>query len=183
MVAIILQLFAACLMNPRVTHGFSKNTLIGLRKNSINAPVRNVNSLRKSTAASENVEGEKLQFSSRSLAVQALIEPKRRTKKATELSPISRLESHPDFISHQSQRDKSFARLLVSSTTRRLGQIDAVLTHCCNGKYPPTKGKYAPVVQACLRLGTTQILFLDTPDHAAVKETVGLLRTKRFKAP
>ena len=147
MVATIrLQLFVACLMNPGVTQGWSKNSLLALRRNSVNPPFRDLKSIQRSTATPEIEEGDKTKHSPRSLAVQALIEPKRKTRKAAELSPVSRLESNPDYISHQRQRDKSFARLLVSSTTRRLGQIDAILSYCCNGKYPPTKGKYAPVV-------------------------------------
>lgn len=70
-------------------------------------------------------------------------------------------------------RDRSFARLLVASVERRLGQIDKVL-ECCIDK--PNKGKHEHVVRATLRAGVAQLLFLHTPPFAAVKETVQVLR-------
>jgi len=72
-------------------------------------------------------------------------------------------------------RDRSFARLLVATVERRLGQIDKVLK-CCIEKYPPRKGKHAHVIQATLRTGVAQLLFLQTPPFAANKETVQVLR-------
>jgi hypothetical protein len=38
------------------------------------------------------------------------------------------------------------------------------------------KRKVDSFIQATLRMGAAQMLFLDTPSHAAVKETVDLLR-------
>ena len=38
------------------------------------------------------------------------------------------------------------------------------------------KRKFDHLVDACLRLGACQILFLDVAPHAAVKETVDVLR-------
>jgi len=70
-------------------------------------------------------------------------------------------------------RDRSFARLLVATVERRLGQIDGVLDACCN-KYP--KGKHRHLAQATLRAGAAQLLFLKTPTFAVVKETVEVLR-------
>ncbi|MGH6903227.1 MAG: transcription antitermination factor NusB, partial [Geminicoccaceae bacterium] len=65
-------------------------------------------------------------------------------------------------------RDRAFARLLVTVTLRRLGQIDAVLDRFLRRR-PKALG-----VHDLLRLGAAQILFLDTPAHAAVAETVAL---------
>lgn len=70
-------------------------------------------------------------------------------------------------------RDRSFARLLVATVERRLGQIDGVLDACCS-KYP--KGKHRHLAQATLRAGAAQLLFLKTPTFAVVKETVEVLR-------
>lgn len=70
-------------------------------------------------------------------------------------------------------RDRSFARLLVATVQRRLGQIDGVLA-CCVNKSPSGKNKH--LVQATLRVGAAQLLFLRTPTFAAVKETVQVLR-------
>jgi 16S rRNA (cytosine967-C5)-methyltransferase len=65
-------------------------------------------------------------------------------------------------------RDRAFARLLVTVTLRRLGQIDAVLDQFLRRR-PKALG-----VRDLLRLGAAQLLFLDTPAHAAVAETVAL---------
>ncbi|HZA67101.1 MAG TPA: transcription antitermination factor NusB [Geminicoccaceae bacterium] len=65
-------------------------------------------------------------------------------------------------------RDRAFARLLVTVTLRRLGQIDAVLDHFLH-----TRPK-AIRVHDLLRLGAAQLLFLETPAHAAVAESVAL---------
>ena len=70
-------------------------------------------------------------------------------------------------------RDKAFARLLVATVQRRLGQIDGVLA-CCFNKSPSGKNKH--LIQATLRVGAAQLLFLKTPTFAAVKETVEVLR-------
>ena len=72
-------------------------------------------------------------------------------------------------------RDRAFSRLLVATVERRLGQIDAVLK-CVVQKYPPKKGKHSHAIQATLRTGVAQLLFLQTPPHAAIKETVQVLR-------
>jgi 16S rRNA (cytosine967-C5)-methyltransferase len=115
-------------------------------------------------------------LTSRHLAIQAL-NPK---KKNSDLDVVSRLESTKVFLD-SSQRDKAFARNLVSTTSRRMGQIDAVLAKCCT-TYPP-KGKHGGILQACLRVGAAQLLFLETPAFAAVKETIDVLKDKSFRVP
>ncbi len=58
-----------------------------------------------------------------------------------------------------SGRDRAFARLLVATVLRRLGQIDALIADCLNIPLAPR----AAVVQDILRLGVAQLLFLRTP--------------------
>jgi len=70
-------------------------------------------------------------------------------------------------------RDRAFARLLVATVQRRLGQIDGVLD-CCVDKNPSGKNRH--LVQATLRVGAAQLLFLKKPTFAVVKETVEVLR-------
>jgi 16S rRNA (cytosine967-C5)-methyltransferase len=65
-------------------------------------------------------------------------------------------------------RDRAFARLLITVTLRRLGQIDVVLDQFLRSR------PKAIQVRDLLRLGAAQLLFLDTPAHAAVAETVAL---------
>jgi 16S rRNA (cytosine967-C5)-methyltransferase len=83
-------------------------------------------------------------------------------------------------------RDRSFGRLLVTTTERRLGQIDKVLELCQNDGVNAKRklGRIDLYVQAVLRVGAVQLLFLGVPPHAAVKETVDVLRLdKSIKVP
>jgi len=73
-------------------------------------------------------------------------------------------------------RDRAFARLLVATVLRRLGQIDALIAHCLNTPLPPR----AAMVHDMLRLGIAQLLFLRTPPHAAVATTVDLAGSRGF---
>jgi 16S rRNA (cytosine967-C5)-methyltransferase len=56
----------------------------------------------------------------------------------------------------------------VSTVLRRLGQIDAALDRFMRARPKAVR------VHNLLRLGTAQLVFLDTPAHAAVAETVAL---------
>jgi 16S rRNA (cytosine967-C5)-methyltransferase len=73
-------------------------------------------------------------------------------------------------------RDRAFARLLVATVLRRLGQIDALIAHCLNTPLPAR----AAMVHDMLRLGIAQLLFLRTPPHAAVATTVDLADIRGF---
>ena len=64
-------------------------------------------------------------------------------------------------------RDRAFVRLLLATTLRRLGEVDAVLGHLVE--------RDNPAARQVLRLGATQLLFLGTPAHAAVDTSVSLL--------
>ena len=75
-----------------------------------------------------------------------------------------------------SARDRAFARLLVATALRRLGQIEALIDRCLNIPLAPR----AAVVQDILRLGVAQLLFLRTPAHAAVATSVDLAQIRGF---
>jgi len=79
--------------------------------------------------------------------------------------------------SELSAPDLAFARLLIATTLRRLGQIDAVIAGCLERPLPDK----ALGARNALRLGVAQLLFLDTPPHAAVAESVGLVRERPFR--
>jgi len=68
-----------------------------------------------------------------------------------------------------SGRDRGFARLVVATALRRLGQLDAAIAAML-----AKPGALKPPVQDLLRLGAAQLLMLDTPAHAAVNTTVEL---------
>jgi 16S rRNA (cytosine967-C5)-methyltransferase len=72
---------------------------------------------------------------------------------------------NPD-LARLASRDRAFARLLVTMTLRRLGQIDALLDGFLRSRPKAIR------VRNLLRLGVAQLLFLETPAHAAVAETV-----------
>ena len=72
------------------------------------------------------------------------------------------------------QRDRAFARLLVATVLRRLGQIDDILDRLLDR---PIKANAAEV-RDVLRLGLAQLLFLGTPAHAAVNTSVELVAAR-----
>lgn len=72
------------------------------------------------------------------------------------------------------RRDRAFARQIAATTLRRLGQIDAVLGHCLARPLP----KSAAFIVDVLRTGVAQLLFLQTPAHAAVDSSVRLAETQ-----
>jgi 16S rRNA (cytosine967-C5)-methyltransferase len=67
-------------------------------------------------------------------------------------------------------RDRAFARLLATTAIRRLGQIDNALDRLIDAKLPLRP----EAMMNLMRLGATQLMFLDTPPHAAVATTVDL---------
>jgi 16S rRNA (cytosine967-C5)-methyltransferase len=115
----------------------------------------------------------------RFLAVQALFPSKGP-------SGVERLTNSKLGFNNLPVRDRAFCRVMVTTVERRSGQIDAVLSHCQTKKpdssntrrRQPNMSAVDKLVQAVLRVGAVQVLFLDVPSHAAVKETVDVLRMK-----
>jgi 16S rRNA (cytosine967-C5)-methyltransferase len=73
-------------------------------------------------------------------------------------------------------RDRAFARALTLAALRRLGVIDRLLAARLN-REPPDR------VRHILRLGVTQLFWMDTPDHAAVSTSVALADGERATRP
>ncbi|HLO75638.1 MAG TPA: transcription antitermination factor NusB [Magnetospirillum sp.] len=93
----------------------------------------------------------------------AVLVDKRLLDEALEATPaLAKLED----------RDRAFARLLVATVLRRLGQLDDVIGRCLD-KGLPNKARRARDV---LRLGACQLLFLGTPPHAAIATSVDLVK-------
>ena len=84
--------------------------------------------------------------------------------------PLDEAWSGAKGLARLQPRDRAFARLLVATVLRRLGQIDALVDHCLER---PLKARHAEV-RDLLRLGTAQLVFLGTPAHAAVSTTLDL---------
>ncbi len=80
------------------------------------------------------------------------------------------LAAHRNFTT-LSTRDRAFARLLIVTVLRRLGEIDARLERLMRHPLPEKAGRARNV----LRLGVAQLAYLGTPPHAAVDTAVRLL--------
>ncbi|MDF3075554.1 MAG: rsmB, partial [Alphaproteobacteria bacterium] len=68
-------------------------------------------------------------------------------------------------------RDRAFVRNLVSTTFRHRGQIEALLDGFVSRPLPASEALIADI----LHLGLAQLLFLQTPPHAAVDTSVRLV--------
>lgn len=84
------------------------------------------------------------------------------------------LQNDSDFKSLP-DRDRGFARMLAATTLRRMGQIDALILQAMDQGEIPRPQR----LHDLLRIGCTQIFFMDVPDHAAVDTTVRLAREKQ----
>ncbi|MCZ6885548.1 MAG: methyltransferase domain-containing protein [Alphaproteobacteria bacterium] len=69
-----------------------------------------------------------------------------------------------------STRDRAFARLLVATTLRHGGELDALIDALVERPLP----RAARAIHHILALGIAQIVFLKTPAHAAVDTSVRL---------
>jgi 16S rRNA (cytosine967-C5)-methyltransferase len=74
-------------------------------------------------------------------------------------------------------RDRALAQRLAFGTVQRVRTLDHAITTL--GKRPVRK--LDPPVRAALRLGAYQLGFTDVPQHAAVNETVELVRSARLE--
>lgn len=75
-------------------------------------------------------------------------------------------------------RDRSFVMLLVMIVLRRQGIVNSLLKKFLSKPLDPEKMGYVIDV---LHLGAVQILWLQTPPHAAVHSAVELVKNSRFK--
>lgn len=88
------------------------------------------------------------------------------------------IEGAIDSLSHKiNDEDRGFIRHLVTTTLRRLGQLDKIINHMTKTKL----GNTQMAVRHVLRLGITQLLFMDVPAYAAVDGSVKLVETKLSK--
>jgi len=88
------------------------------------------------------------------------------------------IEGALDSLSHKiNMSDRGFIRHLVTTTIRRLGQLDKIINHMTKTKL----GNTQMAVRHVLRLGITQLLFMEVPAYAAVDSSVGMIETKLSK--
>ena len=72
-------------------------------------------------------------------------------------------------------RDKALSYNLIVTTLRRLGQIDDLIDWCLDRPLP----KKAAGAVTILRIGVTQLFFLDIPAYAAINTSVNLAQNRR----
>ncbi len=81
------------------------------------------------------------------------------------------LDEALDALSQSDARDRAAAHRLAAAVLRRTGTLDAALEPFLRKEPPDT-------VRRVLRIGAAGLLFLGTPDHAAVATAVALARTR-----
>lgn len=74
-----------------------------------------------------------------------------------------------------SPSDKAFTQLLVKTVIRHLGQIDAIIASLLERPLPSKSARVTHI----LRIGIAQLIWLKTPQHAAVHSAVEI--TKQFR--
>lgn len=75
-------------------------------------------------------------------------------------------------------RDKAFIRMLITTTLRRMGQIDDILRKLLTKNLPQNTQQ----IEDILRLAMCQILFMETADFAAVNSAVEMTRHYKKEA-
>ncbi|MEX0922249.1 MAG: 16S rRNA (cytosine(967)-C(5))-methyltransferase RsmB [Rhodovibrionaceae bacterium] len=79
-------------------------------------------------------------------------------------------------LARLSGRDRAFVRMLTATTLRRLGQIDAALDSLLDKPLKPDLAR----LQNLMRLAAAQLLFLQTPPHAAVSTALDLAQRQKL---
>ena len=91
---------------------------------------------------------------------------------------LTEVEADDTRFAGLSPRDRAYTRLLVTTTLRRCGQIDQVITACLSNPLGPERA----VLTNWLRRGAVQLLFRDPPPYAAMDSMVALARSRRLAA-
>lgn len=114
--------------------------------------------------------------------------------------PIRLLQEDKNYV-EMDQRNRAFTRLLLTTTERRIGQIDKVINQFIKKPFvvkvrytslhfvylfvgliwnlhskPRLQNGITALCMATMRVATAQILFLDIPEYAILKESVDVLR-------
>jgi len=76
-----------------------------------------------------------------------------------------------------SPSDRAFSQLLVKTVLRRLGQIDALISALLERPIPTKSSRISHI----LRLGIAQLIWLETPPHAAVHSSVEMTKQIRME--
>lgn len=89
-------------------------------------------------------------------------------------TPLDEALAAHDGLAKLPDRDRGFARTLVATTLRRLGQIDRLIDECLQEPLP----QKASAVYDILRIAAVELLVLGVAPHAAVDSAVTLVRSR-----
>lgn len=87
--------------------------------------------------------------------------------------PLDTVWSQDHAFGTLSSPDRAFAQLMVKTVLRRLGQIDAIVASLLERPLHNSASR----IQHILRLGVAQLIWLQTPPHAAVNESVEMVKS------
>jgi len=89
-------------------------------------------------------------------------------------TPLDEALAAHDGLAKLPDRDRGFARMVVATTLRRLGQIDVMIGRCLTKAIP----RKAEPVRDILRLAAAELVYLGVAPHAAVDNAVTLVRSR-----
>lgn len=85
-------------------------------------------------------------------------------------------DQHPGLY-QLSPRDRRFVRMLTATTIRYLGQIDELIQMAMEQLEPPQPD----MLHNLLRIGVTQLYFMNVPNHAAIDTAVRVAHQKNLR--
>lgn len=90
-------------------------------------------------------------------------------------TPLDQIFDDSQDYAALTQRDRAFVRMIVSTSVRRLGQVDDLIRRALSR---PDQVISPPVLENILRLGVAQLVFMNVADHAAVNTSVQLVEAE-----
>ncbi|MEK6745557.1 MAG: 16S rRNA (cytosine(967)-C(5))-methyltransferase RsmB [Pseudomonadota bacterium] len=119
----------------------------------------------------QNISESSTQSNARLSAVLALVHTLDKNK------PLDSAWTTDRYFSFMSPSDKAFTQLLVKTVLRHLGQIDAIIAEFLERPLPEKSAR----VNHILRIGIAQLIWLRTPQHAAVHSAVEITKQIRME--
>lgn len=93
------------------------------------------------------------------------------------LKPLDSAWAQDRYFPNLSPSDRAFAQLLAKTTLRRFGQINALLAQFLDR---PLETRASRIMHI-LRMGVAQLIWLETPAHAAVHSSVEMTKQVRME--
>ncbi len=119
----------------------------------------------------QNISESSAQSNARLSAIFALVHTLDKNK------PMDSAWAADRYFSSMSPSDKAFTQLLVKTVLRHLGQIDAIIDKLLERPLPSKSARVTHI----LRIGIAQLIWLKTPQHAAVHSAVEITKQIRME--